>query len=265
MSIDKVQAGGCYAERLGGCGGGLSREHPASEAVLKEIDQGDGVEVSGMSWLPPGAIRALPPSALASRVLCRRHNSYLSPNDKMAARAFSAIGAAIRMANGEGAAIPTKQIEPNLFGGWILKWFCGLAFSGQPTDPAGKRVDLALEEEWIQALFGQQPWPSRWNTAFLRSGASPVYTKGGGLEISPLHVGERIAAIEVLLHGIRFALFLGTVPRTLEGAQVIPFPLRLAFTSLRTQAASYVDFTAQGWVVPPTIITFQFTGEEQPD
>ena len=181
----------------------------------------------------------------------------------MAARAFSAIGAAIRMANGEGAAIPTKQIEPNLFGGWIPKWFCGLAFSGQPTDPAGKRVDLALEEEWIQALFGQQPWPSRWNTAFCVAALHPSTLKAV-VSRSPLHVGERIAAIEVLLHGIRFALFLGTVPRTLEGAQVI-LSAPLGIHTLRTQAASYVDFTAQGWVVPPTIITFQFTGEEQPD
>lgn len=264
MSSEKSQTGGCYAARIGGCSEVLSREHAASDTVLKEIDQGGGVEVSGMSWLDPGTTRSLPPSALASRVLCVGHNSYLSKYDSVGGRAFSAIGAAIRMAHGAGATIPTEQVDSHVFGGWMLKMFCGLAASGQPTDRAGNRINVALEDEWIQVIFGQRPWPSRWTTTVLRGTSSTVYTQGGGVEIAPLHVGKRVGAVEVVLHGIRFVLFLAQVPPTLEGAQVIALPLLLAFTSLRNHATSYVDFAAQNQAGPPSIVEFRFTGVQQP-
>lgn len=265
MSTVRPHLGGCYAERIGGCGGGLSREHAASDVVLKEINQGDGVEVSGTSWILPGTTRRLAPSALASRVLCAQHNSYLSKYDNVGKRAFSSIGAAIRSAHGAGDAITTEQIEHDLFGGWILKMFCGLAAAGQPADRAGNRVDVALEDEWIQVIFGRRPWPSHWINTLVRGESSPVYTKGGGVEISALHSGNRVAAVESRLHGIRFVLFLAQVPPTLEGERVFPFPLRLAFNSTRNQATSFVEFAGQRHPASPTkLVTLQFTGVDQP-
>jgi hypothetical protein len=232
--------------------------------VLREIDQGNGIEVSGMSWIAPGTTRSLPPSALASRVLCEGHNSYLSKYDAVGKRAFSAIGAAIRMAHGAEAARPTEHVDPNVFGGWLLKMFCGHAASGQLTDQAGNRVTVALEDEWIQVNFGQRPWPSHWITAVVKGRSSTIYTKGGGVEIAPLHNRNRVEAIEVVLHGIRFVLFLSKLPRNLEGAQVVASPLRLAFISMRSQATTYVDFAAQSPDGPQTRVEFHFTGAEQP-
>ena len=69
----------CYAHRVGGCEGKMSREHPLSDSVLRQI--GDTISIQGFPWLGQGERKNLPVSALAARMLCKGHNSKLSPLD----------------------------------------------------------------------------------------------------------------------------------------------------------------------------------------
>lgn len=92
--------------------------------MLKRIDQGDGVEVSGPSWIPHGTHRQLPPNALANRVLCREHNSRLSRYDVVGERVFTAIGDRIDAAHRAAVPQPTERIDAELLARWILKMFC---------------------------------------------------------------------------------------------------------------------------------------------
>jgi len=81
---------GCYARRSNDCDHELTREHFITDDLL-EIVSHDGkvVIVEGAAWQAKAdRQKTIGRSALASRVLCNRHNAALSPLDKMAADFF---------------------------------------------------------------------------------------------------------------------------------------------------------------------------------
>ena len=80
----------CYASALADCSSQRSLEHYISESLLHYLNRSHDLKVSGASWLEDGD-KNLPPSALASSVMCDRHNSALSPLDNMAIRLFQAF------------------------------------------------------------------------------------------------------------------------------------------------------------------------------
>ena len=80
----------CYMAATCDCGGGLSREHYISRGLI----DGPELRVRGMPWQNEEVARYSPDN-LVARILCRRHNSALSPLDAHAIRFFLAIEAAI--------------------------------------------------------------------------------------------------------------------------------------------------------------------------
>lgn len=138
----------CYASRLADCSSTLSREHYISASLLHYLDQFKNLTVSGLPWLN-GQEKVLPPDALASKILCERHNSALSPLDAMAVHLFQAF-------DEEGVAGSGQQLL-HLFSGhdlerWLLKMLCGLAFSGNLTTDVD--CDLSIPRLWLDVLFG---------------------------------------------------------------------------------------------------------------
>jgi hypothetical protein len=79
----------CYLRETAACNSKLTGEHLISEGVLKVLAEKQ-VEVSGFPWLK-GEKKILGFAALTGKVLCRAHNSALSPIDDIGARFFSAI------------------------------------------------------------------------------------------------------------------------------------------------------------------------------
>src|SRR5690349_1666806 len=71
---------GCWAAPIGGCGGGMTREHVVSKAILPPkvtikgfFQEGDGLLTIGRD-------------SLVSKCLCREHNNQLSSCDAEALR-----------------------------------------------------------------------------------------------------------------------------------------------------------------------------------
>ena len=91
----------CWAGSLGGCDTKLSREHLVSEAFWP----GESITVVGFPWCKTEPKR-VGPSSIVSKVLCRSHNSQLSPVDVGGANAFHALEAA------EGLLHRRRQIVP---------------------------------------------------------------------------------------------------------------------------------------------------------
>lgn len=77
---------GCYMAATGDCGGGLSREHYISRGLI----DGPELRVRGMPWQRE-EVAHYSPDNLVARILCRRHNSAMSPLDAHAIRFFSAL------------------------------------------------------------------------------------------------------------------------------------------------------------------------------
>ncbi len=66
----------CWAECLGGCSGGLSREHIVSGTFF----EGGPISVTGFDWTQD-EMREIGLNNAVSKILCRTHNSSLSPLD----------------------------------------------------------------------------------------------------------------------------------------------------------------------------------------
>jgi hypothetical protein len=72
----KARDKNCWAECLGGCSGGLSREHIVSEAFF----EGESITVKGLDWTGDDE-QQIGINSAVSKILCRAHNSNLSPLD----------------------------------------------------------------------------------------------------------------------------------------------------------------------------------------
>lgn len=135
----------CYAERLGNCAGTLTLEHWISRSVL---------ELAGTRLLVKGLPRQqrtkrIGAGAVASRILCKRHNEELSSIDAAGTTFVSGIHASftesLAQLSDKAIEIPGKLLEL-----WLLKVLCGhLTIHRFSIAPA-----------LIEILFGRASWPT---------------------------------------------------------------------------------------------------------
>jgi hypothetical protein len=149
----------CYAGLTNDCSHQLSREHAISHAVLRELANERGFsKVKGLRWQgKDNEFEFFPTTALASKVLCKRHNEALSPLDTIGVRffnTFNRIDDEIRD--------PKLQIANRLFTfngdvieRWMLKTLCGFLASKNIDSPDGYNIPL----HWVEILFCDQEMP----------------------------------------------------------------------------------------------------------
>lgn len=153
MSVGSMSK--CYAAEIGGCGGGLSREHPVSKCLLERLSAlGDGADIEA-PWFARGRRREMFESAMQTRVLCRDHNRLLSPYDTEACKLFDVI-----------LASSLKKLETweTLNGSHIERWALKMLFAdvaagkfkySVPGNPAAENPPV----EWLRVLFEGAPMP----------------------------------------------------------------------------------------------------------
>ena len=83
----------CYMRSTHNCSLKISREHFISESILSQFT--GGIVVDGLPWQQLNASNRYPSKALASNILCQRHNSALSPLDEAAGHFFREFRAAV--------------------------------------------------------------------------------------------------------------------------------------------------------------------------
>lgn len=109
------------------CGGGLSREHYISRGLIS----GPELRVRGMPWQQEEVARYSPDN-LVARILCRRHNSAMSPLDAHAIRFFLAVEAALEHAQRRSL---SRKSQFHMTSGdglelWAMKTLASLYASG---------------------------------------------------------------------------------------------------------------------------------------
>ncbi len=151
----------CYAAPLGGCSGGLSREHYISAAVLREV--GGKVWIEGAARTPAAAYGV---DALAAKVLCRHHNNQLSSLDAVAADAFrimrefqTAFDAGATRTESQSATVNGYALER-----WMLKLALGMLAARQLRDPQRDQPTASVRQGYelalLRVLFLGGAWPS---------------------------------------------------------------------------------------------------------
>ncbi|MCC6653323.1 MAG: hypothetical protein IT348_19385 [Candidatus Eisenbacteria bacterium] len=213
---------GCYAASTLNCGGGLSREHYLSKALLEYLNMNGDLKVGGMPWLDAGALRPVAPNALAARVLCRRHNEALSRLDSIAVKFFRALGHIEHTR-------PQKRTCFLRCGHdlerWLLKLLCGVTASMDMIGDAS--VDSSLPGSWPSILFGTSDFDSMQGLYMcIEKGYSS--TKPGGVCIQPITGRGRITGMGCWFDGFEVVLSMyGLRDRRLDGRGFAYRPLEI--------------------------------------
>jgi hypothetical protein len=187
------QSGGapreCYAQPLGDCSKGLTREHYISRSVLNEV--GSSIWIEGTMRTPAAYY---PQSALTARVLCAVHNNQLSDLDTAAADAFRMMrtyqadfdpGAQQRVS--KSATVDGSALEL-----WMLKLAFGMLAARQFRDRQRNQAITSVRQGYgltlLKVLFLREPWPDGWglyfNAAVDQSFSAPTRADGSHGELA---------------------------------------------------------------------------------
>ena len=99
----------CWAQGLGGCRDGLSGEHLVSENLWS----GDSIYVVGFEWCKTTP-KKIGLSSLTANILCRGHNSDLSPVDTAGGTAFKSLRRSEELTE-------ARRHIPHV--PWVARWF----------------------------------------------------------------------------------------------------------------------------------------------
>ena len=183
----------CWAERLGDCDGPLSKEHVISSAVFDETM----LEVEGIHAF--GDVRkTVSTAALTARVLCRGHNSQLSPLDSEAARLSDAI-----KASRIGSDPVMHQVNGILLERWALKVLVNLLAS-RWTEKGYLPPGLDI----IEKVFGSEPIlaPSGLYVLHNYTGTAPADSVFYSVLTSQRELRPHVLGLVISLSGALFVL-----------------------------------------------------------
>lgn len=214
----------CYAAQLRDCSPKRSREHYISKSLLHYLNRNKSLTVGGLHWIE-GEQQVLSPNALASKILCSRHNSALSPLDSIAVRLFEAFDETEKSDSGE-------QLL-HLFSGhdierWLLKTLCGIAASKNLT--LGPEIDCSIPPYWLDILFGRIDFPIGEGLYICRS-RGYAFEGPHGLRIQTITGKDRLTGMGLWVCGYELILSMSGFPsRTFDGRDFIYRPLELYTT-----------------------------------
>jgi len=154
----------CWAQELGGCGGGFTQEHLVSQALRP----GARLLVTGFSWCRDKP-KEIPARSLTAHILCKSHNGALSPVDAVAGAAFRALRDALLLV-AERRALRNRQWEHRVFAipeadlleRWFLKTMLNFIVT-KPGDLRWRSTDHEAREIPVMLLrlaFGLEKFAS---------------------------------------------------------------------------------------------------------
>lgn len=134
----------CWAESLGDCRCGVSREHIISASQFNSTS----ITVVGLPWCPDPMKVGL--ASLVAKNLCRYHNNALSPSDQEAAR----FKRRLDDIHAPGALPVRVTVDARLIEQWLLKTTINLTLQ-EPGSGLDVTPDL------VRRAFRLEPTPPR--------------------------------------------------------------------------------------------------------
>ncbi len=194
----------CYASLLGGCGGGLSREHYISQSVLDLF--GPELVVSGAAWMTPGESQSLPVAALTAKILCQHHNTGLSTLDATAGGFARALNTIFQVRSSQDPPVqPTETaIDGALLERWLLKVMTGALAAGILRKGL-ERFEWQPDRMWLSLLFGLVPFEREQGLYVHPTQFNVKANEGVGMR--PLWRGSECTGGLIRLYGLELAVF----------------------------------------------------------
>lgn len=215
----------CWANYRKDCAQGLSVEHLISKSVFTEKT----IYVSGFPWCR-NAEHRVGINSLRRRILCRKHNSELSPADeagKLACRAFEAGHA-------------SEALGGLLLERWLLKTAINLSLDGGLHLGVGMTdSQLGRPSPYLTAVaFGDLPFSAMMGAYFLFPSGRCMH-RVGEMSFAPLHRDGRISGFLFGLFGqyVFLNVFPGNTPPCISDLVpgLLPEPLGSAKLAYRPE------------------------------
>ncbi|MCE4311521.1 hypothetical protein LYZ90_11760 [Xanthomonas hortorum pv. vitians] len=180
----------CWAHTLGGCDK-MSGEHVISNAVFA-AGCGCPVLIEGVARIRDGAPTA---NAEKSNILCRLHNSMLSPLDAVVGRLAN-----FQAASDDEDFSETLYIDGELLERWLLKTIINFGAAGWMGPQK-----LIPSSDVVSAIFGQMPLPPRIGL-YSVNGIDPNHRPSGGVTMRPFFrtspTMRELSGAYVAVHGL---------------------------------------------------------------
>ncbi len=195
----------CYARRTRDCSTKLTREHAVSAGILSIMAARGPIRVSGLPRQPVGEVKLLTPQALASKILCKRHNESLSPLDALGKRFFGSfphISPSQTSADEQLRLFQGHDLER-----WMLKTMCGAICSRYVAGPAMPPPEWQPSVELLKVLLLGAPLVSPAGLYF-RANTGETIDPRPRVEVTLLANTQEPQGIAILLHGFEFFLAL---------------------------------------------------------
>jgi hypothetical protein len=157
----------CWAECLGDCSDEQSREHIVSESLFLN----ETIDVTGFAWCK--TTKRIGIANLTAKILCRHHNSQLSPVDEGGVQAFAAFRELTRISEmrrrlrSRFNTVAKHQIDGALLERWLLKTLINLSYGGERPIGRNGRTPGKPTDELVKIAFGLEPFPGRAGLSFV--------------------------------------------------------------------------------------------------
>ena len=200
----------CWAATTGGCGQTISREH----VVSKSLFDSPGVTVHGFHWCKNEPI-SVGIESLTAKILCREHNSALSPLDSAAGSAFDAFRQNAKR-NGEvhkRSILTMMKEEPFIIDAkflerWLLKTLLNLTFQREYFIGASGTEKGIPPRDLVEICYGRQPFPGDAGM-YVAANTGMMIRTDETLTFCPLiRNDERVLGAFFTFQGIRIVLLL---------------------------------------------------------
>jgi hypothetical protein len=215
---------GCYARKSNDCDHDLTREHFITDDLL-EIVSHDGkvVTVEGAAWQAKAdRQKTIGRSALASRMLCNRHNTALSPLDKMAADFFRYfledqldIFKYLGNDDREEFARGFIMVSGPYLELWLLKALWGAIEAGAMEidgKPAYRFRLGVTTEQLAEILWRGADWPKTWGMYVLLDRDNDLPSMQKAVRLRLANMGTEILGGYVQIAGFEFLISFETPP-----------------------------------------------------
>jgi hypothetical protein len=171
----------CFARELLDCNETITHEHFLSEGVLRTIEEGDKpTRIHGaLGGNNKNVGKQVPINAIASQILCERHNKALSPLDKLAGK-FTDFLFTLRPES-DFFLLNGSELER-----WMLKVFIGFIASGIIQN---KFKGTTPQLELLQIIFGNNRVPDNTGLFFIQ-GEVTADRHQVGIYVFPLEEGN---------------------------------------------------------------------------
>lgn len=206
---------GCYARASNDCDEQLTCEYWISDDLLERVS-GDKkvVAVEGAAWQGPGGKqKTIGIGSLSRKMLCNRHNTALSPLDKMASEFFSHLRDDLmdmmwRVGTVEFPRAFTLVSGP-YFELWLIKvlWGAIKAKALTVNGDTAYRFRLGVSDETLaEILWRGADWPKHWGLYVLLDQNSDIPVKQNSVRLRLASMGSEVLGGFVQIAGFEFLI-----------------------------------------------------------